>query len=469
MSNLNVLLVDPFYNPKTVPPNWSLGLIEKKLNKANINTAVIDFVDTTCEGKNLAHFKKQETVFFQNVRNQVHKYDYVYITSSLGIPLKQKPVFPRIVKTCEEIKKNNPTVKIIVGGSTVNYANKMLGMTSFEDVDYGLIDKYIFGDEIKFVEYLFKIKNIPTDHLFDSEVIEWNAWDFEKYPDYLSLLTAKGCVYNCPFCFESKIFDRKYETISIDSVLENIKVSLLKRNIKKFAIEDSSFLSNPNFEKFCDEVIKNKWQIQWSAYGRIDQILKYQKLLPKIKEAGCTSFIIGIESPKNNILKEINKNCTSFDAVETIELLKKNSIGVQGCFVLGFPGDTYKDIEKTINYGLDLDLFAYRWHVYQPNITDRSQKYITNDLPKTIDYLKIQTNIPDSCIPETLEFSGLPLMLLIEEHFLIRAIPYLNPGQQILQKFGYNDLVFSKTFNIFKKMLLHKSATFDEEKMYSLI
>lgn len=34
-------------------------------------------------------------------------------------------------------------------------------------------------------------------------------------------------------------------------------------------------------------------------------------------------------------------------------------MGVQGCFVLGFPGDTYKDIEKTIDYGLSLELFTY--------------------------------------------------------------------------------------------------------------
>lgn len=469
MSNLTVLLVDPFYNPKMVPPHWSLGIIENKLSKAGIDTKVVDFIDETCEGRDLTYFQKQENVFIQNVCNQVKNIDFIYITTSFGIPLKQKPVFPRVVKICKAIKKINPTAKIIVGGSTVNYANRMLGISSFEEVDQGLVDKYVFGDETKFVEYLFKTKNISVDNLFDSEVIKWNSWNFRKYPDYLSLITAKGCVYNCSFCYETKIFDRKYETFSTDSVLENIRTNIVERNIKKFAIEDSSFLSNPDFEKFCDEIIKNEWQIQWSAYGRIDQILKYQKLLPKIREAGCTSLIIGIESPKDSTLKEVNKNCTSFDAMETVELLRKNFIGVQGCFVLGFPGDIYSDIEKNIDYGLSLKLSAYRWHVYQPNFTDKSQTYIADDMPQPIDYLKIQTNFPDSCLPEVFESSEHPLMLLTEEHFLIRAIPYLNLELPILKKYGYNDLVFNKIFGIIKAKLLDKSVTFNEEEMYNTI
>jgi len=155
--------------------------------------------------------------------------------------------------------------------------------------------------------------------------------------------------------------------------------------------------------------------------------------------------------------------------METVELLRKNSIGVQGCFVLGFPGDTYEDIEKTIDYGLSLKLFAYRWHVYQPNLTDKIQTYIADVMPQPIDYLKIQTNFPDSCIPEVLESSENQLMLLTEEHFLIRAIPYLDPESPILNKYGYNNLAFNKIFNIIKTKLLNKSVTFNEEEMYNTI
>lgn len=469
MPTVDVLLIDPFYNPSTVPPNWSLGLIEKKLNKAGLSTMVLDFVDRTCEGKDLAYFLKQENFFIQTIKKEAENAEYVYITSSYGIPLKQKPVFPRIVKICEEIKKINPNIKISVGGSTVNYAKKMLNISSFNKIDCGLVDKYIFGDETAFVEYLFNAKNIPLDQMLNNEIIEWNSWDFNKYPNYLSFLTARGCIYDCSFCFESKIFDRRYESIAINSVLEDIKLNVSKRNINKYAIEDSTFLSNPDVEKYCDEIIKQKIKIQWSAYSRIDQILKYKNLLPKIKSAGCTSFIVGIESPSDKVLKKVNKYCTSSDADKTVRLLKQNYIGVQGSFMLGFPGDTYEDIKKTIDYGLNLNLFAYRWHIYQPSFLDKTQSYIGGVKPQPLDYLRIQTNIPDSCIPEVLRKSDIPIALLTEEHFLIRAIPYLNENEYVLQKFGYNDFIFSKIFKIAKSKLINKSPTFNEEEMYNLI
>jgi len=465
---MNVLLIDPFYNPSTVPPNWSLGLIEKELNKVGLGTIVMDFVDKTCEGKDLAYFLKQENIFIEAIKKEAKKVKYVYITSSYGIPLKQKPNFPRIVKICEEIKKVNPNIKISVGGATVNYANKILNIQAFNEIDHGLVDEYIFGDEVAFVKYLLRIENISLERILNNGVINWNSWNFNKYPNYISLLTAKGCIYNCSFCFESKIFNRKYETIDINSVLENIKINISKRNINKYAIEDSTFLSNPDVEKFCDEIIKQKIKIQWSAYGRIDQILKYKNLLSKIRKAGCTSLIIGIESPNDEVLKRVCKNSTNSDANIAIRLLKKNSIGAQGCFVLGFPGDNYKDIGKTIDYGIGLNLLAYRWHIYQPNFLDKTQKYI-NGNPRPSDYLMIQTNIPDSCIPEVLENSDAPIVLLTEEHFLIRAIPYLNGKEHILHEFGYNDLVFSEIFKIVKSKLINKALNFDEEKMYNLI
>lgn len=470
MPNLKVLLVDPFYNPSIVPPHWSLGIIENKLNSAGVATKILDFVvDKTCEGKDLVYFIKQEDLFIASVVEEAQHYDCVYITTSYGIPLKQKPVFPRVIKICEKIKLNLPKIKIVVGGSTVNYANRMLGISSFCNVDHGLVDKYVFGDEIEFVKYFFTAEKILTGNLYEDEVIKWKGWDFSKYPKFLSLLTARGCVFNCSFCFESKIFERIYETIPINIVLNNIKIGISEWNINKYAIEDSTFLTNPKFETFCDEIIKNKIQIQWSAYARINQILRYKNLLPKLRKAGCTSLITGIESSNDKTLKGVNKNITSSETVKAIRLLKKESIGVQGCFVLGFPGETYEDINRTIDFGLGLDLFAYRWHVYQPNLSDKTQQYIGEIKPGPYDYLRIQANIPDSCIPEMLKSSESPITLLTEEHFLVRAIPYLDEEMDILKKYGYNGLIFSEIFKILKSKLNGKSKTFNEEVMYDLI
>ena len=48
---MKILLIDPFYNNGVVPPNYSLGEIEKYIVDTNVEIEVIDFVH-----KNLIYF-----------------------------------------------------------------------------------------------------------------------------------------------------------------------------------------------------------------------------------------------------------------------------------------------------------------------------------------------------------------------------------------------------------------------------
>jgi len=345
----------------------------------------------------------------------------------------------------------------------------MLNISPQEEINDCLVDYFIYGDEAKVVDIFKTIFGVKKNTNYTEKIITWDNWDFSKYPDYSSLMTAKGCIFNCSFCFESKIFNRTYEKLNMNYVIENIKFLINKKNINKFAIEDSSFLSNSDFEYFCDMVLKNKLNIHWSAYGRVDQILKYKSYLPKLYQAGCTNIILGVESSQDEILKEMNKNCTSANTMEAINLLKKNKIGIQGCFILGFTGSTYKDIEETIDFGLDLNLNAYRWHIFQPNASNMKGANLSEKISCHNDYLKIQLNVPDFCLPEMLKSAHNPDLILTEEHFLIRAIPYLDDKDKILSMTKHNDLLFSEIFRIIKSKLSTRFKNFNEEEMYKLI
>ena len=333
---MKVLLVDPFYNPKIVPPNYSLGEIERELRTIDIEVKVVDFIDESCEGQKLSYFLKSEALFIKNVVECANQVDAVYITSSYGIPLKQMPVFPRIRSIAKAIKKHHPDIDVYVGGSNVNYAVKMIKASPDDCFDKQLFDEVILGDELNFIKK-FKEKNgIKSKSTDKGGLIEWKAWDIDKYPNYLSVLSAKGCVFNCSFCFESHIFEKAYEREGIESVVDNIEFASRSLGIKRFAIEDSTFFSNPDVETFCDEVIKRKLKIKWSAYSHINQIMRHKKLLPKLQRSGCTNIIMGIESHKDVVLKTVGKNITSLDSVKATNILKKYNIEVQGCLFLDF-------------------------------------------------------------------------------------------------------------------------------------
>jgi len=465
----NVLLIDPFYNGGYVPPNWILGKMEAELLQDGINVRVIDFVDPSCEINNYDYFQKKENEFIKKILKEIieSKIKVVYITSSYGIPLKPLPVFPRIIKIAQKIKSINNQAKIIVGGAGVTYAARMLGI-SFEKIpEKKYIDFFVIGDEEKsltLIRRILKLKNIRRNKNYYPQII-WKNWDFKKYPPYISLLTTKGCPYRCKFCFEHRCFDEyiKYDVINI---LDNIKTLIALRGIDRFAIEDSTFLAHPQLEVFLNYLFKEKIRIRFSAYGRVDEVIKRKNLLSKMKKVGCSNLLIGIETPKNEILEKEGKLITTHLSLKAVKLLKQNNINIQGCFMLIFPSDSLQDIENTIEFAYSLNLHFYRWHIFQPNFSSKEIQEILKNKIIPLDYLKVQLNVPDSCLPDVLEKN--PLIALFDEHCLIRALPYLRNDKKLLQ-IKYPNISFQQAFKLIKEKLVNKQKSFNEEKNYNLI
>ena len=63
---MKILLIDPFYNNGVVPPNYSLGEIEKYIVDTNVEIEVIDFVHKN-KIENLDEFKKLENDFINKI------------------------------------------------------------------------------------------------------------------------------------------------------------------------------------------------------------------------------------------------------------------------------------------------------------------------------------------------------------------------------------------------------------------
>ena len=69
---MKILLIDPFYNNGVVPPNYSLGEIEKYIVDTNVEIEVIDFVHKN-KIENLDEFKKLENDFINKIVEKVKK------------------------------------------------------------------------------------------------------------------------------------------------------------------------------------------------------------------------------------------------------------------------------------------------------------------------------------------------------------------------------------------------------------
>ena len=104
--------------------------------------------------------------------------------------------------------------------------------------------------------------------------------------------------------------------------------------------------------------------MEWSCLGRANEV--DDELLKLLRQAGCRTIYIGIESGSPRILELINKKISMDQIRKAVELIKKHGINVTGSFILGLPTETKKDIEKTIDFALSLPLDGISFFTFTP-------------------------------------------------------------------------------------------------------
>jgi len=168
-----------------------------------------------------------------------------------------------------------------------------------------------------------------------------------KWP-YIHILTARGCPYNCSFCnIPSK---GSYRTRSIKNVIGELEFIKTKMPfINEIFIEDDTFPANKKRTiELCDQIIQNQLNtIDWSCNARVNTDIQVLKIM---KKAGCRLVCVGFESISQNALDSVQKKTTAEMQINFMREVNKIGIKVNGCFIVGLPGDTVESIQETISF-----------------------------------------------------------------------------------------------------------------------
>ncbi|MCX5681926.1 MAG: radical SAM protein [Candidatus Omnitrophica bacterium] len=158
-----------------------------------------------------------------------------------------------------------------------------------------------------------------------------------------SVLGARGCPFNCKFCTFSLNplgQKREYAARSAKSVVDEIQ----SLSAKVILFSDDNFFAIPDrAEEICDLIIARKIQKRFVAQTRID-IAKYPRLLEKSVKAGFKALLIGIESPHDWILTQLNKGFNQETIRKSFSVLKQYPIFYNGYFIYGNIGETEQEM-----------------------------------------------------------------------------------------------------------------------------
>ncbi|MBI5680103.1 MAG: cobalamin B12-binding domain-containing protein [Methanobacterium sp.] len=164
-----------------------------------------------------------------------------------------------------------------------------------------------------------------------------------------TLISGRGCPHHCSFCSSSAMHGHKLRSRSSKNVVDEMEHLIDVHNSKMIAFMDDTFTMNrKKVEEVCNDIKERDLDVYWGCTARVDTLST--KILEQMRDAGCITLFLGVESGDQQNLDNLNKNVTIDRIKTTFELTKKLGVRTIASAVLGMPGDTRQSIEKTINF-----------------------------------------------------------------------------------------------------------------------
>jgi len=248
-----------------------------------------------------------------------------------------------------ELRGKFPSASMIAGGCHVSalpaecskewdhiiLGEGELGMVSLLEGDSRkVINESIIGD----------LDSLPFPDYTD---IDLDSYDRRMEGSHvLSVLTSRGCPFDCAFCNSNIWKQKKVRFRSPENISREIEFLIGTFRSHNFRFVDDLFcVSESRVEEL--EGVLSPLKIQYRCNGRVDRFS--EKTADLLVRSGCIQIAFGIESGSDKVLRLMNKRQTRQQAYEAIRIARSAGLIVRAYVIVGFPGEDWETLEETID------------------------------------------------------------------------------------------------------------------------
>lgn len=249
--------------------------------------------------------------------------------------------------------------------------------------------------------------------------------DIKQYTTELSIMTGRGCPFQCAFCHEGK-HTKKVRFRSVENVLLEIHTFIARHpNLTDMYIlftDDTFTLQTERVREICEEIkyLQKNINIYWFCEGHIHTLYKHPEMIRFIADAGCHRMQLGIEAGTQLVLDAYEKGSTLEEIIKVVEICKEHKIPqIYSNIILGgafFDRKTYEDnlefAKNLIRIGegmVEIGVVSY-WPLAETKITNQPENY--NIQITDYDFL---TSIGDFPQTKTCDFTEYDISLLLKD------------------------------------------------------
>jgi anaerobic magnesium-protoporphyrin IX monomethyl ester cyclase len=162
-----------------------------------------------------------------------------------------------------------------------------------------------------------------------------------------TMMTSRGCPFNCRFCASPELHKRKVRYRSIENLSKEIELLQKEYNVAEIRFQDDCFTLNRKHLKDLANVIIQA-QIKYRCSIRADQVDK--EITELLWNSGCREVGIGIEAAEDKILNLAVKGTTVKQNISAIQILKDKGFKVRIFIMTGLPGETAESASHMIDF-----------------------------------------------------------------------------------------------------------------------
>lgn len=161
-----------------------------------------------------------------------------------------------------------------------------------------------------------------------------------------NMVASRGCPFRCNWCAKP-ISSNHFQLRTASAVAE--EMAMLKRSgVDHIWFSDDIFGLNHHWvEQFAAEIEKREAALPYKIQSRAD--LMGEDTVRHLRASGCAEVWMGVESGSQAILDAMDKGIT----IEQVEVARERLrlAGIRACFFLqfGYPGETWKELQQTID------------------------------------------------------------------------------------------------------------------------
>lgn len=179
--------------------------------------------------------------------------------------------------------------------------------------------------------------------------------DNKKHKQF-SIVTSRGCPFECTFCSNGKMHGKKMRFASVDRIINHVRSLIDQYGMDVLTIYDDQLLIDiPRAKELFYQLTPFKLRIEMPnglSPKFIDAEMAHQ-----MKKAGVDTAYLAIESGSEDVLENLIHKPLKLSMVKpVVEWLRTEGIFCHGFFVMGMPGETHEHRMETERFIGDVDL-----------------------------------------------------------------------------------------------------------------